>query len=421
MRLLAWRLDLAHVDPLAKVTYASGGNPEFRPGARCRCASSPGTATRATRAVPAAASTRCCRGSRARVAATGLPKLYTPRVQSLAGGLVRFTARVSGALPWRVTVADGDGTTVGEGSGTGPVVDWSWDSTQVPPGRYHWTIASGTARPASGSFSGGSAVLAISASASPVVVSPDGDGHADAGSIRYRLGTASVVTASLLDPLGTVLATFPQGMQTAGAHTLTWPADAYRGRVVQRPARRPGRRPRADDDRGGQRQPDAQRARRLGAGVLARAGARSSYSFALTAPADVTVTAARAGAAPVVLSTASLPAGSQTLQWTGADAAGAPVADGSYTLGVQAVNAVGTVTQTAPLVVDSRAPQLRLVSRRPVKIRSSEAATLTIVADGRTLTARARAGVRRISVAGRRVTVFATDAAGNRSPTLRLR
>ena len=88
---------------------------------------------------------------------------------------------------------------------------------------------------------------------------------------------------------------------------------------------------------------------------------------------------------------------------------------------VQAVNLIGSVTQTVPLTIDSKAPQLQLVSRKPVKIRSSEAATLTITADGQTITARAKPGVRRISVGGRRVVVFATDAAGNRSPTLRLR
>ncbi|MGZ8694179.1 MAG: FlgD immunoglobulin-like domain containing protein [Gaiellaceae bacterium] len=420
VRLLAWRLDLAHVDPLAKVTYSSGGNPEFRPGAAVPLRVISGHRDTGYTSCPGARAYALLPHIAARVAATGLPKLYTPRAQSLAGGLVRFTARISGAVPWRITVADADGITVGEGSGTGPAVDWSWDSTQVSPGRYHWTITSGTARPASGSFSGGSAVLAISASASPVVVSPDGDGHADAGSIRYRLGTASVVTASLLDPLGTVLATFPQGMQTAGAHTLTWPADAYADGAynVLLAAVAGGRELTTTVVVG---------VNRTLSGLAVAAPAFSpalgalSYSFALTASADVTVTVARAGATPVVLSTGSLPAGSQTLQWIGTDSAGVPVADGSYTLGVQAVNTVGTVTQTVPMVVDSRAPQLRLVSRRPVKIRSTEASTLTIVADGRTLTARAGAGIRRISVVGRRVTVFATDAAGNRSATLRLR
>jgi len=228
------------------------------------------------------------------------------------------------------------------------------------------------------------------------------------------------VTATLLDPLGTVLATIPQGEQAAGAHTLTWPAEAYADGPYSLVL----------SAQSGSRQVTATvpvSVNRTLTGLAVSAPALSpalgalSYSFALTAAADVTVTVTRPGAASVVLSAASLQPGSQTLQWTGRDANGALVPDGVYTLAVQAVNQVGTVAQTAPVLVDSRAPQLQLVSRRPVKIRSSEAVTLTITADGRTLTARARAGERRISVVGQHVVVFATDAAGNRSPTLRLR
>src|SRR5205085_2884159 len=42
----------------------------------------------------------------------------------------------------------------------------------------------------------------------------------------YRLGRASTVTASVVDPFGDVMFTLPQGRQAAGTHTLTWPADA---------------------------------------------------------------------------------------------------------------------------------------------------------------------------------------------------
>ena len=48
--------------------------------------------------------------------------------------------------------------------------------------------------------------------------------------------------------------------------------------------------------------------------------------------------------------------------------------------------------------------------------------TLTFTADGRTVTAPARAGVtRRVSVQGAPLVVVATDAAGNRSRELTLR
>ena len=336
VRLLSWRLDLAHVDPLARVSYASGGNPEFRPGIAVKLRDISGHRDTGYTTCPGDRAYALLPQIAARVAATGLPKLYAPKVQS-AAGLVRFTARVSGAIPWRITVADADGTTVGEGTGTGPVVDWTWDSTQSPPSRYHWTIASGTARPASGSFSAGSAgsaVPAISASASPAVVSPDGDGRADAGAVRYRLGTAAVVTASLLDPLGTVLATFAQGAQTAGAHTLTWPAEVYPDGPysIVLTAQAGGRELTTTVTVSVNRTLSGLA---LSAPAFSPALDAVSYSFALNAAADVTVTATRTGSAPIVLSSASLPAGSQTLQWTGTDAAGAPVVDGSYTLAVQ--------------------------------------------------------------------------------------
>ncbi len=422
VRLLAWRLDLAHVDPLSKVTYRSGGNAEYGAGVSVPLRVVSGHRDTGYTSCPGDRAYALLPQIAARVAATGLPKLYAPKVQPAPDGLVRFTGRLSGALPWQVTVSDADGAVVGSGTGTGPAVDWTWDSTQVPAGTYHWAMGSGTARPARGSLTAGSAaaVLAITATASPAVVSPDGDGHADAGMVSYRLGRSALVTATLLDPLGTVLATIPQGEQTAGAHTLTWPAEAYPDGPysVLLSAQAAGRQVTATV-------PVSVNRTLAGLAVTAPAFSPAlgalSYSFALTTAADVTATVARPGAVSVVLSTASLQPGSQTLQWTGTDATGTQVPDGAYTLSVQAVNQVGAVTQTAPVVVDSQAPQLQLVSRKPVRIRASEAVTLTITADGRTITARAKVGVRRISVVGRRVVVFATDAAGNRSPTLRLR
>ena len=32
MKLLAWRLDVAHIDPLSTVAYTSGGNLKFKAG-----------------------------------------------------------------------------------------------------------------------------------------------------------------------------------------------------------------------------------------------------------------------------------------------------------------------------------------------------------------------------------------------------
>ncbi len=147
-----------------------------------------------------------------------------------------------------------------------------------------------------------------------------------------------------------------------------------------------------------------------------------TYSYSLTTPANVVVTATRRGDPPVTLAAAALPAGDTVAAWAGADGDGTPLPDGTYTLAVRATNGVGTVTQSAPVVVDTVAPVLQLVSRSPLRIRSSENATLTFTAAGRTVTARAQAGVtRNVSVQGSPLVVVATDAAGNRSAQLALR
>jgi hypothetical protein len=42
---------------------------------------------------------------------------------------VRFQARVSSALPWKVIVSDSLGQQLALGTGQGPIVDYSWDAS----------------------------------------------------------------------------------------------------------------------------------------------------------------------------------------------------------------------------------------------------------------------------------------------------
>jgi len=425
VRLLAWRLDIAHVDPLSRVTFASGGNPEYRAGRRVTLRAISGHRDTGYTTCPGNKAYALLPSIAAAVAKTGLPKLYAPLVAGKPGGLVHFTGRLSGPLAWRVDMADAEGFAVASGSGFGTAIDWTWDATRVPAGTYHWTIGGPNVRPASGSFAGGTATVAMTAAASPAVVSPDGDGHADTGLVTYRLGRASTVTATVIDPFGDVMFTLPQGRQAAGTHTLTWPADALADGAysvvlaaaagaghttatvavsVNRTLARLAVLPAAISPNGD--------------GVADGLG----YSYSLTTPADVVVTATRTGGQPVTVAAGSLSAGVTAATWGGTDADGTPVPDGTYTLAVRATNGVGTVTQSAPVIVDTVAPVLQLVSRSPLRIRSGEDAALTFTAPGRTVTARVRAGVTRsVSVQGAPLVVVATDAAGNRSAQLALR
>ena len=84
------------------------------------------------------------------VAQTGLPKLYAPVTTGTLGGPVRFTARLSAAAAWTVTVTDATKLVVASGSGTGTTVDWSWNSAGAAPGLYTWTISAPQLRSATG-------------------------------------------------------------------------------------------------------------------------------------------------------------------------------------------------------------------------------------------------------------------------------
>ena len=66
-KLLAWRLDVAHVDPLGTVTWRSGGNPKYAPGNAGDVARDLGAPRhRASRRVRARGCTRSCPRSRRR-------------------------------------------------------------------------------------------------------------------------------------------------------------------------------------------------------------------------------------------------------------------------------------------------------------------------------------------------------------------
>ena len=64
VRLLAWRLDIAHVDPLSQVVDTSAGNAKYRAGKVVTLRASPAIATPARRSARATAPTRCSRRSR---------------------------------------------------------------------------------------------------------------------------------------------------------------------------------------------------------------------------------------------------------------------------------------------------------------------------------------------------------------------
>ena len=123
------------------------------------------------------------------MAGLGLPKLYTAEVEGRLGQFVSFSARLSTALPWTVTITDTTGQ-VAQGSGFGTNVQWTWDARFATLPGYRWRIGAGVGvRPASGTLgAAGRPAVIQDVSADPAGFTPNGDGKTDTTAIAYELG-----------------------------------------------------------------------------------------------------------------------------------------------------------------------------------------------------------------------------------------
>jgi hypothetical protein len=418
--LLAWRLDVAHVDPLSSLTFASGGNARFAMGVPVTLRAVSGHRDTGFTTCPGAAFYARLGAIAEEAAALGLPKLYAPTVRGDIGGQVRFRAHLTEELPWTVTVADAGGVLVGAGSGTSEEIDWTWDAATVPRGQYRWTISAGDAvRPATGTVGAKPVVLAIrSAVASPRTITPNGDGQTDSSLISYTLSAPATVTATLRAPDGRQLAVLFSQSRRPGKQSFRFTAAGIPdGRyeivlsasdgtatvtmvvpiLVDRTVRRFVATPSAVSPNGD--------------GVLDDL----SFGFELTRAASVRLDVARAGKTIAPIYSANLGVGSQTVAWNVSG-----VKDGRYAGILSAANDIGTVTHTALFRIDTIPPRLRAVSFRRLRFTVSEPATIRLTVNGRRITRAVRAGSFGFSMARvRTVHITATDAAGNVSQTLR--
>jgi hypothetical protein len=423
VRLLAWRLDVAHVDATSSATVVSGGSERYASGLPVLMRAVSGHRDSGLTECPGDALYAKLDALAASAEALGLPKVYEPRVEA-RGKVFRFRARLSGPLAWSVSIADADGTEVARGAGTGASVDWSWDSTAAAPGRYTWSIAAGGARSATGSIrAGGAATPAVeNVSVEPASITPNGDGQADTALVSYRITTPMNVTIEVADSLGAVVTTVVDRVWTqAGTHEVAvdggvLPDGSYTVAVRGRTAT------------GGELQVAVPLSvsRALGLVTVSPAafspngdGRRDLLRIALTlaAPAEVRVRVFRERRGVAVLLASSLEAGSHELTWNGLRASGA-VRDGDLTAVVEARDAVGWALVSLPFVSDTAPPRVDVLPGRPLRVRVSEPALLVLRVDGSTLRHEAvRAGVVRVPWSGeaRRVRVVAWDEAGNRS------
>jgi N-acetylmuramoyl-L-alanine amidase-like protein len=427
-RLVAWRLDLAHVDPTRTTTVVSSGSERYRSGTRVVLRNVSGHRDTGLTTCPGNVLYGRLDALAANARAIGLPKIFDPRVDEVEN-LYRFRARVSSTVPWIVQIKATGGALVAQQAGTGTAIDWTWDATLAPGGRYTWTISAGTALPAAGPLriARPTAPLAIQATADSRTITPNGDGQADDAVLSYRLSTPANLTIAVTDALGvTVLTVVDRVWTGTGQRTATVPgaslADGFYNVVLSaRTAAGPEVR----------HSLPLTVTRTLAAVSLApvtfspNADGRNDQidvGFALTMPATVRARVVQEERwVATALRATALPAGSHRIAWRGKRR----LPDGAYTVVLEVTDALTTFGVELPFVSDSTAPTVEILPTRKLRVRVSEPATLILRIDG-TWTQRQvrKAGVVNVPDAGSatRVRVLARDLAGNTSrPALRVR
>ena len=422
-RLLAWRLDLAYVDPATTQSFISGGNARYPAGLPVFLRTVSGHRDTGFTDCPGSALYNLLNSIGGEVSQLGLPKLYAPTVSGSVPGPVRFRAKLSAALPWTVDVYDAAGNAVGSSSGTGPAVDWTWDARALLPGSYSYAIRSGIdVTPAEGAIGGGDISLAIAGlSADPETVSPNGDGSADSTTLTYTLNTAANVSVRVLDILGNEVASFPKAWRRAGEHVLRYdPTPLADGvfRIELTANATGGRVAAASTQLAVTRTLGAVAATRLAFSPNADGRAdQIAFSFALASPADVRLRILKNGKWVATPFAGPLEPGVQRVQWDGMKRAGKLV-DGAYEAVVEATDPIATSIASLPFSADTLRPRLRIVQRRPLRIWVSEPARLTLRFGTRSLVYDApAAGTRLVPKAPRLgvVRAVAWDPAGNKS------
>jgi flagellar hook assembly protein FlgD len=443
-RLLAWRLDVAHVDPLSVVDAVSFGNDRFKAGTKIRLRAVSGHRDTGYTTCPGT-NLYGDLGAIARAVSTiGLPKLYEPEVSGAVGGSVRFTARLSHSRGWAVTVKDGNGELVAEGRGTGRAVDWTWNASSVPFDRYTYVISSGAeVRSASGVVPAPPPLAIRGLRLSNAAITPNGDGVSERTRISFSLSVRANVQVTVLASGSVVRTLLPGTEKPAGAVAVRWNGRDGSGALV--PDRRYQVRVAATTDR---EEVSATRTvvvdRVVGSLSLSREafspngdrrGENVRFGFDLTRTADVRVRVLRGGKAVATLASGKLGTGRHVGSWNGRIRSKV-AADGRYKVRVEATTSLGTRTLGRRVKLDTRRPQVGIVSARLVRgvtrlrLALSEPARLRIwygrhawydgsfvdvgqrPAGKSKVWRRVRAGV---------VRVVAWDAAGNRRRTTEIR
>ncbi len=398
-KLLAWKLDVHHVDPAgrAKILCQYGG--KFATGQLVTLPAVAGHRDANFTSCPGARLYARLPALRAAAAARGLPKIYSVDVARRfispnADGVGDKTSLgfvLSSAGEWRIEVRDADGLLVREFAGTGKLAAADWgggddEGRALPDGAYKVVMSAGTA--------GGRAREAVatvvldtvrpklvSAAVAPDPFTPNGDGQTDVTTVTFTPGEAVSSRISVLGDNGKVLrrvnawsspveertavrwdgrigsdgdltpaiegrSTLEIALRDPAGNTSSFTRTVTLDRTVGFPSAAP-----ATFSPNGDGVQDA-----------------ATFGFALSRAANVRVEV-RDGAETVrTLFSGEADAGKPSFPWDGSSVAGATVTSGSYKFVVNARSVIATTSVVVPVTVDLTPPRLTVAQRVAVKL-----------------------------------------------------
>jgi hypothetical protein len=420
--LLAWRLDLAHVEPVSTLSFISGGNARFPSGVPVFLRSVSGHRDTGFTDCPGRALYALLGEISGEVAEIGLPKLYAPIVTGAVPGKVRFRARLSAPLDWTLEVSDDRGGNVLSTGGYGQAIDATWDASALPAAGYSYAIRAADVTPAVGRIGGGAtgALTVTGLAADPETISPNADGAADSSTITYTLSAPATVTVSVRDALDQEVVRLSRAWRRAAEHVVRFdgldlPDGIYHVHIDAQ----------ATAGRAASASVQVAVTRTLGSFAAERRAFspngdgradRIAFSFALQSPAEVRLRVLRDGKWVSTPFSGPLEPGPRRIEWNGTKRVGR-LRDGEYEAVVEARDTVATSALAVLFAADTRDPKVRIVQRAPLKVWLSEPARLTVRVGGRSFKREvAAAGESRINAPRLGlVRIVAWDLAGNAS------
>jgi flagellar hook assembly protein FlgD len=397
-RLLAWKLDVHHVNPLGKATMTCRASEKFRYGQRVVFNAISGHRDACFTDCPGTKLYKLLPTIRKVVAATGLPKIYDLQLSHSAfspnGDGQYDTVNAGFTMPeaaaWTVDVTDASGTAVRQFSGNGTTAAITWDGRnatggRLPDGRYtitaNATSPKGTARVAQASVVIDTVKPVVSHLTVTPVFSPNGDGLGDTAAIPFTTSEHSLVRVAIVSAGKEVGVVRDWRWAAAGAVAAAWdgriagssglvtaPNGRYTVSVTVRDSagnQGSGSTLTVVDDTLGFRSSSPVAFSPNGDG---RADA-TTIGCTLTRKATVTLTIAQGAITVRVFKLGTCQAGRVTAVWDGRDAAGRAPVDGLYKFTFSATNSIGTVTLSGSVLIDLVKPTLVVPAQLSVAVK----------------------------------------------------